>query len=40
MGRFWAALADVVAEAAWESQLWNLGRQNGLRLTLQLQFLF
>jgi hypothetical protein len=30
----------VVAEAAWESQLWDLGRQNGLRLTLQLQFLF
>ncbi len=30
----------VVAEAAWESQLWNVGRQNGLRLTLMLQFLF
>lgn len=30
----------VVAEAAWLSQLWNQGRRNGLRLNLQIQFLF
>jgi hypothetical protein len=30
----------VVAEGAWETQLWDVGRQNGLRLTLMLQFLF
>jgi hypothetical protein len=30
----------VVAQAAWESQLWAQGRRNGLALNLQLQFLF
>jgi hypothetical protein len=30
----------VMAQAAWESQLWVQGRQNGLVLNLQLQFLF
>ncbi len=30
----------LVAQAAWESQLWVQGRRNGLALNLQLQFLF
>lgn len=30
----------TVAEFAWESQLWAQGRRNGIRLSLQLQFLF
>jgi len=30
----------TVAEFAWESQLWAEGRRNGVRLSLQLQFLF
>jgi hypothetical protein len=30
----------LVAQAAWESQLWAQGRRNGLVLNLQLQFLF
>ncbi|MGB5697252.1 MAG: hypothetical protein WBM46_16460 [Polyangiales bacterium] len=30
----------TVAELAWESQLWAEGRRNGVRLSLQLQFLF
>jgi hypothetical protein len=30
----------VLAQAAWESQLWVQGRRNGLALNLQLQFLF
>ena len=30
----------VLAQAAWESQLWAQGRRNGLALNLQLQFLF
>lgn len=30
----------VVAQAAWESQLWEQGRRNGIRLNLQLQLLF
>ena len=31
---------ETVAEFAWESQLWAEGRRNGVRLSLQLQFLF
>jgi hypothetical protein len=30
----------LLAQAAWESQLWVQGRRNGLNLNLQLQFLF
>jgi len=30
----------VVAQVAWESQLWAQGRRNGLQVFLQLQFLF
>ncbi|KPK66885.1 MAG: hypothetical protein AMS21_00345 [Gemmatimonas sp. SG8_38_2] len=30
----------AVAQVAWTSQLWDVGRQNGIRLNLQLQFLF
>lgn len=30
----------AVAEVAWISELWDVGRQNGIRLNLQLQFLF
>jgi hypothetical protein len=30
----------AVAELAWETQLWNTGRRNGLRFNLQLQLLF
>jgi len=30
----------VVAEAAWIAQRWEAGRRNGLRLNIQLQFLF
>jgi hypothetical protein len=30
----------IVAQTAWESQLWVQGRRNGIRLNLQLQLLF
>jgi hypothetical protein len=30
----------IVAETAWEQQLWNTGRANGFRFNLQLQLLF
>lgn len=30
----------VVAETAWQQQLWNTGRANGFRVNLQLQLLF
>ncbi|MGB8328713.1 MAG: hypothetical protein WCE62_01200, partial [Polyangiales bacterium] len=30
----------VIAQVAWESQLWVQGRRNGLLMNLQLQFLF
>ncbi|MBW2507523.1 MAG: hypothetical protein JRE81_02735 [Deltaproteobacteria bacterium] len=30
----------VVAETAWQQQLWNTGRANGLRINVQLQLLF
>ena len=30
----------VVAETAWETQLWNTGRRNGFGFGMQLQLLF
>jgi hypothetical protein len=30
----------VVAETAWQLELWNTGRRNGIRLNLQLQLVF
>ena len=30
----------VIGELAWQQQLWNTGRRNGLRLNFQLQLLF